>query len=253
MWWWDVLRAGSRERWAVRLSAVGEARTALLYADQAVAARRRSADRRPAALAKALVVRAGCLQARGRQAEADRDVAEALPLTVDPGTPAAARTVAITASLLNDMGRTDEATTLADRLAATLPASATLLQNGPVPGRRAPTPAAAYQADLKAVRVAETRVGSLRHSGDSRELGRAWGELARARWQAGSRRNEALRAAREALAETRRWSQVDPDAAREDLIVHLRLFAEYAAAIGLGSDSREAAAEADRLARVPGR
>ncbi|GAA3297696.1 hypothetical protein Dvina_33710 [Dactylosporangium vinaceum] len=98
-------------------------------------------------------------------------------------------------------------------------------------------------------RAAGAEAGIRRLAGvdDPRRLTRAWGALAKARWQSGGRRSDALQAQRTALAAARRWAAADPTHGTAALRRHLRRFADYATAIGLQTDAEAARAEAATL------
>ncbi|GAA2378523.1 hypothetical protein [Dactylosporangium salmoneum] len=94
---------------------------------------------------------------------------------------------------------------------------------------------------------AEAKIRRLGGSDDPRRLTLAWGALARARWQSGGRRSDALQAQRTALAAARRWAEADPSVGTAALRRHLRRFADYASTIGLQTDAEAARAEAAAL------
>ncbi|GIJ44025.1 hypothetical protein Val02_09110 [Virgisporangium aliadipatigenens] len=100
----------------MRFSRIGEHAWAIQEADRAVDLLRPVAGRYPAAMARALAVRAACLHVRGRTAEAARDVDEALAYRDRATDPADATDLAVVASHLDLAGRTDEALALTGRL-----------------------------------------------------------------------------------------------------------------------------------------
>ncbi|MEU8261588.1 hypothetical protein AB0C02_13335 [Micromonospora sp. NPDC048999] len=108
--------AQRREARALHWSRAGRHAWAIHLANEAVALRRPIAEQHPAAMARALAVRAVCLHVRGRTAEAARDVDECLAYLLGQVDDVAG--TADVASLLGQAGHTDEAMALVERLLA---------------------------------------------------------------------------------------------------------------------------------------
>ncbi|GAA1030488.1 hypothetical protein GCM10009557_22640 [Virgisporangium ochraceum] len=107
-----------RESQALRFSLLGRHAWAIADADEAVALWRPVAGQHPAAMARAVAVRAWCLHVRGRTAEAARDVEECLAFCDRAGAGADAVDLAKVVSLLDRVDRAEAALALADRLLA---------------------------------------------------------------------------------------------------------------------------------------
>jgi tetratricopeptide (TPR) repeat protein len=110
--------AQRREASALHWSNAGRHAWAIDAANEAVALRRPVAEQHPAAMARALAVRAACLHVRGRTAEAARDVDECLAYRDRACGGAGRADLAAVASLLDRAGRAEEALALAEQLLA---------------------------------------------------------------------------------------------------------------------------------------
>jgi tetratricopeptide (TPR) repeat protein len=110
--------ARRQEAWALRWSRAGRHGWAIDAANEAVALRRPVAEQQPAAMARALAVRAACLHVRGRTAEAAGDVDECLAFRGRANGASSTDDLVAVASLLDRAGRADEALALAEQLLA---------------------------------------------------------------------------------------------------------------------------------------
>jgi hypothetical protein len=108
--------AQRQEAWALQWSRAGQHAWAIDAANEAVALRRPVAEQHPAAMARALAVRAACLHIRGRTVEAARDVDECLAYRDRANGEANAADLAVVVSLLDRAGRAEQALALAEQL-----------------------------------------------------------------------------------------------------------------------------------------
>nr|BFE60096.1 hypothetical protein GCM10020063_046220 [Dactylosporangium thailandense] len=238
---------------ALRMSAAGEHAWAIDAAKDAVELLTPDADRHPAALARALAVRAACLHVRGRTEDAARDAAACdrrFAEALSRGSAGADQfdDLADAAVNLAVAGRDERAAALIDQclerrraavrrtLSRAVAAVGTVARLHPADYLPDAVNIGRVAAKARAAR-AEAEIRRLAGTDDPRRLTRAWGALANARWQSGGRRSDALQAQRTALAAARRWAEADPSSGTADLAV----------TIGLQTDAEAARAEAATL------
>ncbi|MFG2040353.1 hypothetical protein [Dactylosporangium sp. NPDC048998] len=197
--------ARRKEVSALQWSRAGRHPWAIDLANEAVALRRPLAEQEPAAMARALAVRAACLYVRGRTAEAARDVDECLAYRDRASGAASLDDLTAVASLLDRAGRAEEALGFAERVLAdarTLPRPRTLepmlvyggllLRRGRAEEAIAPLReayAAASSWSRGRVRASAMLLEALAHAGHHEELeeqayrdlsmlaGNAWGSI----------------------------------------------------------------------------